>query len=378
VSQLGVTAFARVSANDGYGSSASMYMGPYDLNAPHDINKYYKNTSDVESLKRTCYLELRAWGMTPEGAAAVVGNMICESGCDPTRTQSGVSWENFSWGNTGLGLIQWTYWSLQADLFNTAAEMGKPWTDLSVQFEALKHLCGPNEINTRYLYVDGYSVYKATELFMDGVERPAVRNLGKRVAAANSVLTEMRNETPENYDGSFDADGGQDVQIALNDQIVSEWSLNGMPAMSGITGNLVNLRLPDAIKNYYEANNVVQIGSAIASRNEVNSWAVARRVIVFIGMVLVMYAIFLGCAMLLDNVNSFIDVSFVSLFSLGTINYSYDLTPTDTSKKYTSTPKMIAIIVVLSVIGLLCISGGLFSFLMKSVYSVYNILSGKS
>ena len=373
-----VSTFCAVSSNDGYGSTSGQYKGPYDLSASHEVNQYYRDAEALVDLRKTVYQELLSWGMTHQGAAAVIGNIVCESAGDPTRTQSNVDWSEFSWGNTGLGLIQWTYWSLQADLFNTAAKMGKSWTDLGVQLEAMNHIFGPNESAARYLYTEGAgTAYELAGRFMDDIERPAVRNYEARGNAAVSAYNSFSGLEPESYTGNYDVEGSTGESSGSNTvnlKIVSEWDLVGMPAQSGVSEYLMSVRMPEAIINYNDTINISQIGQDIQNRHELDGWATARSVLVFVGLALVVYTIFLLMAFILDSVNNFIDIEFVSLLTFGAFHYTNDIDNLTKSKRYISAKRLWAVIGTLFFVGVFCISGGLFSYVLKTVYWVLSKL----
>lgn len=366
--------FSAVTSNDGYGSSKEGYKGPYNLSAPHEVNLYYRNEEELEKLRKTIYQELLSWGMTPQAAAGVLGNIICESAADPTRTQSNVSWDKFRWGGTGLGLIQWTYWSLQANLFNNAHEMGRSWTDLSVQFKAMKDYFGPGT-GASWLYEDqGLTAYTIAGKFMDTYEKPAARHYDIRGNTAVAMFNKYSGLPPESYNGSGDYDSFMSgSSSAINLQMMADWELEGMYAHSGLAENQLAIRLPEAITNYNEKNNITQIGQDIAVRNEFDSWATARSAIVFIGMLMVVYAIFLVLAMVFDNVNNFIDLSCVSLFTFGALQYAKNEDNPSKVKGFVSTTRMIVIASVVAAIGVLCVSGGVFSYLLKAVYWVFSL-----
>lgn len=373
-----VSTYSAVPSHDGYGSSGSQYRGPYDINAEHEVNKYYQDSEALNGLKKAIYQELLTWGMTPQGASAVIGNIICESAGDPTRTQSNVDWEDFRWGSTGLGLIQWTFWSLQADLFNTAEKMGKPWTDLSVQLEAMKHIFGPGENCAVYLYTEGAgSAYELAGRFMDDVERPAVRNYEARGNAAVSVFNSFSGLDPESYTGVYDADGtaGEvSTGISASFTIASEWDLVGMPAKSGLSGSLISVRLPEAVIDYKDAITINQIGQDIRDRNQLNSWETARSIMVFVGMSLVVYTVFLLCCFILDSVNNFVDIEFVSLITFGAFHYTNDTDILTRGKRYLSSKRLFALMFTLFAVGVFLISGGLFSYVLRAVYWVLGSL----
>lgn len=386
-------ASAVVTSNDGYGSSKHAYKGPYKLSSSHRVGLYYRNPTALDSLRSDIYKELISWGMTPEAAAGVLGNIVCESAGDPTRMQNDVSWGSFKWGITGIGLIQWTYWSLQANLFNNAAKMGKPWTDLEVQFKAMKDYFGPGS-GASYLYNDmNLTSYEIACKFLVDYEKPAVFNYKTRGSTAVSMYNKYSGLPPEDLshvnledgsrndtnDGTTPTEGEDSSQENSNNNpsfsVLNEWDIEGMPERSGITPSSVNVKLPDALSDYNDTSNIANIGQNIATRNEFDAWKFARCVLVFTGMMVFVYALLLILSVLFDNVNNFIDLSMVSLFTFGTLRYVRDKEGSQGVCGYVSTSRMVVIITVLMITGLFFISGGVFSFILKAVYWVLSLLN---
>ena len=114
------------------------YSGKYDLTASHTVNAHMSEDGYNEKVMKVFYQQLLAWGCTEEGACAVLGNCYRESSGYNDVTQGQIDWDDFEYGETGLGLVQWTYYTRQNLLFDTAAEAGKQWTDLGVQLTVFK------------------------------------------------------------------------------------------------------------------------------------------------------------------------------------------------------------------------------------------------
>ena len=376
-----------VTSDDGYGSTSSKYNGPYNLSASHSVNLYYTNTSALETYRKSLYQEFLSWGMTPQASAAVLGNIVCESAGDPTRTENNVGWGSYKWGTTGLGLIQWTYWSLQANLFNTAASMGRQWTDFNVQIQAMKNYFGPGS-GASYLYTEGAgSTYELAGKFMDDYEMPYIRNYDTRGNTAvemynkySGLPAESAGETVENPESGEITEGETNAteteetlpSVPTLVTLVKEWDLVGMPESSGLSSDALSLQFPDAVYNYRDRNSIAQLGEDISMRKEMNIWSNARVTIVFVGILMIVYSIFMIGAVVLDNVNNFIDVSFVSLLSLGTLYYSKDVDNLSDPRRFVSTKRMFIIIVIFAFVGLFCVSGGIFSYILKALYWVFS------
>lgn len=364
------------------------YSGKYDLTKPHKVNQHYnpyKDISDTESCDAVllaCYQQFLAWGITPNGAAAMVGNFRAE-GWDTDVTQDWCDWDDFVYGETGIGLMGFTYYTIQEKLFNIAAEKGKLWTDLGVQLETIKQCYMP--LNDMF-YKDGYSVKDLAEYFCSEYERPAVNNFADRTNYAQKYAKKFKNAKAKDYDGSLSSnsggsdDGSDDVKtITGGAEVVDEWELKGMPTKSGLTADL---KLPTLAKRSdlttYEQYNLSSIGSDIARTSEFNSWTMARRWIVFAGLLMVVYTLLLSLAFLFDSWNTFFSISLVNIMSLGVINYSKDkyVLENGDNKKYVSSKRVIVLLIVMFLIGCVFISGGVVPMIVQTMYKFIGLFNG--
>ena len=139
----------------------------YDFVPKCEVNVYhngYTGTSECDEILAKCYQTFLAWGMCPEGAVAVCGNIANESGGDPTAFGGGfaVNWEdervldgsgNYKGFKTmgqggesvdfGMGLIEFTANVWIEPVFYIAAHEHKEWTDLGCQLLCLSYDYGP-------------------------------------------------------------------------------------------------------------------------------------------------------------------------------------------------------------------------------------------
>lgn len=356
------------------------YLGEYDLSADHEVNLYYKDSEKIDEILQAVYQQCLAWGITKNGAAAIVGNFRSE-GAEPTITESYVDWDQFVFGKTGIGIMGFTWYSAQGDLFNTAHDMGKSWTDLGVQLKVFRdgymHPDG-NHAGQEEFYEEGHSLEELSNIFCAEYEKPRVNNFGDRYTNAQHYYELFKDLPPKDYDGSLSSvNGSSSIETITGTSITKEWDLKGMPTKSGLTAEL---KIPTlASRNdltISEQYNLAQIGSDISLTNHFNAWTTVRTVIVFIGLVLMVYAIFLLIAVLFDNWNSFLNISLVGVLTLGAINYSKDIDAVIDEdnvdkvkgKKYTSTKRMVVLIVVMFVFACILISGGLIPIIIQSIY----------
>ena len=134
---------------------------------------------------------LTAAGMTPAGAAGLMGNLYAESGLDPCNLQNtsekklgltdaaytaavdAGTYTNFARDSAGYGLAQWTYWSRKQNLHDFAKSAGKSIGDLEMQLNFLM-----KELRERYRAVlsileTAAAVREASDAVLLNYERPA-------------------------------------------------------------------------------------------------------------------------------------------------------------------------------------------------------------
>lgn len=130
----------------------------------------WQNGSTTEE-KVWLYL-VEVGNITKAGAAGIMGNMKNESGVIPNRVQMGYGWtdsaytsavdsgsyKNFVYDSIGYGLVQFTYWTLKKQVYDTAKSRGVSVGDLETQLicvvSALKNnykglystLCSSNDV----------------------------------------------------------------------------------------------------------------------------------------------------------------------------------------------------------------------------------------
>lgn len=354
----------------------------YDTSAPHEVNLYYQDAEMVAKIQKTIWAEMRTWGITEEGCAGVLGNMMAESGCDPTRTQSNKAWENcrvypVKSSNTGLGLTQWTFYTRQKALFDVADSMGKQWTDLGVQLTMLK-----NELSSGYeILYSSKSVQDCADYFLKTYEKPANLNYSTRRQLANTVYSQLKGTEPQAYDGSTsgsntESDPVEDTEVT-EEQIFAIVKEKDLVGMDGLTSSVlssqekVELATRDGLSTG-EQYSVVMIGQDVELAKKALSIDNARVAVVFVGLVFVFYGILLLMAMLIDKVNTFIEVSCVRLITFGFLQFTED-EDLKVEKGYASVGKMVSTICITFVIGCLLISGGVIPFMMSIVEWVKNL-----
>lgn len=354
----------------------------YDTSAAHEVNLYYRDSTMVAKIQKSIWAEMRTWGITEEGCAGVIGNMMAESGCDPTRTQSNKAWENCRVyptrsNNTGLGLTQWTFYTRQKQLFDMADSMGKQWTDLGVQLALLKE-----ELSSGYdILYSSTSVEDCADYFLETYEKPANLNYSTRRQLANTVYSQLKGTEAQAYNGSDSSD--ESTEEAVEDTevtgsqisaIIQEKDLVGMSGLySGVVDSQEKVELATRENlSTGEQYSVVMIGQDVSLSKEALTIDNARVAVVFVGLLFTFYGVLLLMALLLDKLNTFIEISFMKIITFGFLQFTED-EDLKSSRGYASTGKMVAVISVVFVIGCLLISGGVIPFMMNIVEWVKNL-----
>lgn len=347
----------------------------YDLEADHEVNLYYTNPEEVAKIQKTLYQEFKSWGMTDAGASGVIGNMMAESGCDYTRTQSNVPWSSFVKGQTGLGLTQWTYYTRQDELFAVADSLGKQWNTLEVQATQLKNeLCEGGGYYIEELFTSN-DVNTCSDLFLSRYENPAVYNTTTRRQLSQQVYDSLNGTEAYSFlenglsDGSNNNNNSPDESHV--EAIKSEWELVGM---ENLKSKLAELQTDIQLKSrndlsLSEGYSTQVIGDNIALANQANVLTTARVAVVFIGLCMVFYSVALLLAYMFDRVNSFVDISLVKIATFGYLEYTdEDLGERQVGKA--SSGRLIFLACSLMVIGCLFVSGGVIPFIMQIVFNL--------
>ena len=156
-------------------------------------------------------------GMTPTGAAAMLGNMQAESALRANNAQDGMTrlsdadytaqvdngiYANFATDAVGYGLCQWTFSSRKASLLAFAKSRG-----VSVGDESMQAAFTVKELKADYSALWNYlcstsNLYEATSRICKEYERPAINNIDARYNAAQSHFkslsgVEVKEPAPE-------------------------------------------------------------------------------------------------------------------------------------------------------------------------------------
>ena len=113
-------------------------------------------------------------------------------------------------------------------------------------------------------------------------------------------------------------------------------------------------------------------GEDISLQKKAISWDKARVAVVFVGIWLVFYGVLLILALLFDKVNNFIEISLISVITFGLLKYSDEVRGV---KGYASTGKIVFCSVVVTLVGMLLISGGVLSFMYSVMVRIMGIIT---
>ena len=351
-----------------------IYVYAYDMSAPHEVNLYYKDPNEVAKIQKQLWGEMRTWGMTEAGCAGTIGNMMAESGCDYTRMQSNKSWSQFKKGRVGIGLTQWTFPTRQDQLFATADELNKQWNVLLVQATQLKkELAEGGSYYIEELYTSN-DINKCADRFLEVYEKPAHYNYSTRRQLANSVYNSLKGTEPKKIDGSSNSsseESKEDVSTEHVKSVVSEFELIGMSSFKNNVASeqeeVVLAKREDL--SIGEQYSVTTIGEDLSIHKRALTIDNARVAVVFVGLCMIFYSVLLGLAVLFDKSNNFIDISLVKIVTFGAVRYSEE-EGTKGKKGYASSGRFVFIIVVVSIIGCVLISGGVLPAMMNLINSI--------
>lgn len=160
------------------------------------------------------------------------------------------------------------------------------------------------------------------------------------------------------------------VATSSTSTLVSEWELVGMPKRSEITSSQRSITLPSKSNlTVGESYSVSLIKDNIEIANEASAFDKARIFLVFLGLVLVTYAMLLYISMIFDRVNTFMDFSLVKVITFGKLEYSPYEKDIGDGKGRANTTKLLISATVVLIVGLFLISGSILPIMSNIIYT---------
>lgn len=164
-----------------------------------------------------------------------------------------------------------------------------------------------------------------------------------------------------------------DEQKAIANNTITQWELNGMPEKSKIADQSLELEFYGSSDlTLAERINLGDIQEGMQSRIKTIS-QVLSIVVTILGLLLLVYTMVLLVGCFFDRTNSFLNVSIVSVMTLGklkVIELDDELTPEQKKDGYISSNSLYVRCAVMFIIGGLLVSGVIPELVMKIVYSI--------
>jgi len=141
----------------------------------------------AQSNREYIYRSVIAKGYLPEQAAAIIGNLMQESGCDPGVYQGG--------GGPGRGIAQWTESERWATLCQWAQGRGDPWSlPIQVAFMLEEMATNINSYNdNQFRGIRDLTV--ATEYFCETYEGAGIPQMDTRIREAQQAYQDFHTIT---------------------------------------------------------------------------------------------------------------------------------------------------------------------------------------
>ena len=182
----------------------------------------------------TIWAKLRAKGFSEKATAAIMGNMMAESGLVPYRIQGDfgngyqrsleytakvdngtISRSDFAYNGGGYGLCQWTYFSRKFGLYDLAQKRGVSIGDEQLGIDWFYEEVQQGEYRQTWDALrSGDSVYEMTKVMLRNFEKPADQSesaVAQRAAMANQIYEKCKGAPvdqkpePPAYNGSADS-----------------------------------------------------------------------------------------------------------------------------------------------------------------------------
>ena len=304
------------------------------------------------------------WGLSSNGQAF---DMILTDGtCIHFIVADHKSISHTNWGDDGVspenGDVQYTFdpiiYPQYANIFQAAnGETFEIWGNVG---------CVANFMSAYGISATGnrVAVIRMYDIDLDSdapVRDPSVgTSVSYKMADSVSVTT---------VDGSL-ITGSSSLSVT-GSTLVEEWALVGMPNRSDLSDMQSIISLPTRENLGVEESSVVaQLGSNIEIIRQADMFDTLRVALTFSGLVFILYGIFILLAIIFDKVNTFIDISMVSLLTFGKLHF--DPWEDSDTKGNTGVGRVVVMASVVIVFGMLLVSGGLTRVIGQVVYWIFS------
>lgn len=170
------------------------------------------------------------------------------------------------------------------------------------------------------------------------------------------------NSQPSIYDGTA-LRGVSTTEVVEYKNLVKEYELTGMPTKSNLQEGIIRPEINSMNDLTEDEKLVVSSIKETKDAEKLDWFQLAKNIISFVGFILLVYDLLLIVFYVFDRVNSFLNISLVSLITLGRIKVALKEDFAELSKEdrmnngYITLAKLIAIILVIGTLGGLMLSG---------------------
>ena len=232
----------------------------------------------------------------------------------------------------------------------------------------------------QYRYMFHCNGGQLTELWGDEancqIEFAKKYNIGNNDGQCAISVIRMYNATlddpPKRLNGNDVSSLAADHGAASGDNsnsFIGESALVGMPDSSVLGNDREDVQLANRDDlSIEESNNLVSIKDNLDIKNSTTALDLARKISVFIGLLLMVYAILLILAITIDMINMWVDVSITRILTFGLIRVQTSPDEPITPKGYISPRKLRIVAIVIFLIGGVIISGGMFRVTSKLMW----------
>lgn len=239
---------------------------------------------------KTIYNALRAGGLSPAGACAMMGNWDCESSLIPNNVENSctlgdfdytyavdlgtISRYQFKLDKYGYGLAQWTHPSRKEGLYDFARSKNVSIGDEQMQCEfALMELQSGEWIELYQFLCTTDDLPEATKRICAKYEKPAVNNYADRINSAQHYFNLLANDDTGCTEDSCPIEFTPDETCSVNVRVLHRGCLGRdvFLLQAGLLDMGYDCGLPDgdfgcnteeAVRELQRANNIEPTGIA--------------------------------------------------------------------------------------------------------------------